>query len=307
MASQKSRPKSQPNLPPGRARAAVTPPSSLGENPLLDAVSKSLGRISIQQLRVVFGTGKQSFLAVENFSLEITPGEFVCLIGPSGCGKSTVLNSIAGFIPPTQGSVWVDDRLIEQPGGDRGMVFQQPSLFPWKTVLRNIAHGPLMTGKPKAEAYRIAEEFLQMVGLAKFAKHYPMTLSGGMQQRVAIARALANSPQVLLMDEPFGALDAQTRFMMQENLLNLWEELKPTIVFVTHDIDEAIFLADRVVVMSANPGPILKDLSIRLPRPRSIDLLLDPQFAALKKDCFDLIRRESLLAFEQQTLGAVII
>ena len=261
------------------------------------------GYIAIEQLSIAFGSGKQSFLAVENFSLEIYPGEFVCLIGPSGCGKSTVLNSIAGFIAPTQGTVSVDNRLIDCPGGDRGMVFQQPSLFPWKTVLGNVAHGPLMAGNSKTIALRIAQDFLEMVGLVKFAKHYPMMLSGGMQQRVAIARALANSPPVLLMDEPFGALDAQTRFMMQENLLKLWEDLKTTVVFVTHDIDEAIFLADRVVVMSANPGQILKDISISLPRPRAIEILLDQNFAILKKDCFDLIRQESLLAFEQQKKG----
>lgn len=258
------------------------------------------GRISIGQLSVVFGEGRQSFLAVEKFSLEIPAGEFVCLIGPSGCGKSTVLNTIAGFITPSRGAVTVDDCVIEEPGGDRGMVFQQPSLFPWKTVLGNVAHGPRMAGKPKAVAHKIAQDFLQMVGLAKFANRYPMMLSGGMQQRVAIARALANSPRVLLMDEPFGALDAQTRFMMQENLLKLWAELKTTVVFVTHDIDEAIFLGDRVVVMSANPGRILKNIEVPLPRPRTSDLLVDPTFSALKKDCFDLIRQESLQAFEQQ-------
>lgn len=257
-----------------------------------------LGHISIQQLSIIFGTGKQSFLAVEDFSLHVNPGEFVCLIGPSGCGKSTVLNTVAGFISPTKGSVLVDDHMIEEPGGDRGMVFQQPSLFPWKTVLDNVAHGPLMAGKPKTTAYKIAHDFLQMVGLARFSKNYPMKLSGGMQQRVAIARALANSPRVLLMDEPFGALDAQTRFMMQENLLKLWESLKTTVVFVTHDIDEAIFLGDRVVVMSANPGRILKDIQIPLPRPRSSDLLTTNQFSTLKKDCFDLIRQESLRTFE---------
>lgn len=268
-----------------------------------NSIAGQSGHIVIEQLSISFDTGRQSFLAVEDVSLEIYPGEFVCLIGPSGCGKSTVLNSIAGFIAPTQGTVSVDNRRIDRPGGDRGMVFQQPSLFPWKTVLGNVAHGPLMAGKSKAAAHRIAQDFLEMVGLVKFAKHYPMMLSGGMQQRVAIARALANSPQVLLMDEPFGALDAQTRFMMQENLLKLWEDLKTTVVFVTHDIDEAIFLADRVVVMSANPGRVLKDISISLPRPRSIEILLDQNFAILKKDCFDLIRQESLLAFEQQKMG----
>ncbi|EDX87264.1 ABC transporter, ATP-binding protein, putative [Synechococcus sp. PCC 7335] len=248
----------------------------------------------------MFGEGKHSFLAIDQFSLDVPAGEFVCLIGPSGCGKSTVLNTIAGFITPSQGTVAVDGYVIEEPGGDRGMVFQQPSLFPWKTVLGNVAHGPRMAGKPKVNAHKIAQDLLQMVGLAKFAKRYPMMLSGGMQQRVAIARALANSPRVLLMDEPFGALDAQTRFMMQENLLTLWSELKTTVVFVTHDIDEAIFLGDRVVVMSANPGQILKNIKISLPRPRTSDLLVDPTFSALKKDCFDLIRQESLQAFEQQ-------
>lgn len=269
-----------------------------------DPLPLQQGYILIQKLSIVFGTGKQSFTAVENFSLEVNPGEFVCLIGPSGCGKSTVLNSIAGFIPPTQGSVSVDNRAIDQPGGDRGMVFQQPSLFPWKTVRENVAHGPLMAGKSKAESYQLAQEFLQMVGLLKFAKHYPKTLSGGMQQRVAIARALANFPRVLLMDEPFGALDAQSRFMMQENLLKLWEDLKTTVVFVTHDIEEAIFLGDRVVVMSANPGRILEDIEIALPRPRSTELLMEPNFLDFKKDCFNLIRKESLRAFEQQTMGA---
>ncbi len=266
----------------------------------MNSLSNQQGHISIQQLSVVFGTGKQSFLAVEEFSLQVNAGEFVCLIGPSGCGKSTVLNTLAGFIAANHGSVLVDGHLIEGPGGDRGMVFQQPSLFPWKTVLGNVAHGPLMAGKPKAAAHKIAQDFLQMVGLAKFAKNYPMMLSGGMQQRVAIARALSNFPRVLLMDEPFGALDAQTRFMMQENLLKLWENLKTTVVFVTHDIDEAIFLGDRVVVMSANPGRIIKDINIPLSRPRVSDLLVDTQFSALKKECLDLIRQESLQAFEQQ-------
>ncbi|NEQ53364.1 MAG: ABC transporter ATP-binding protein [Leptolyngbya sp. SIO3F4] len=278
----------------------MKPEISLSTRHSNNSTAGQSGHIVIEQLSISFNTGKESFLAVENVSLAVYPGEFVCLIGPSGCGKSTVLNSIAGFITPTQGTVSVDNRLVELPGGDRGMVFQQPSLFPWKTVLANVAHGPLMAGKSKAVAHRIAHDFLEMVGLVKFAKHYPMMLSGGMQQRVAIARALANSPQVLLMDEPFGALDAQTRFMMQENLLKLWEDLKTTVVFVTHDIDEAIFLADRVVVMSANPGRILKDIRIPLPRPRSIEVLLDKEFSILKKDCFELIRQESLLAFEQQ-------
>ncbi|MBW4639668.1 MAG: ABC transporter ATP-binding protein [Gloeocapsa sp. UFS-A4-WI-NPMV-4B04] len=259
------------------------------------------GYINIQDLSIVFGKGKNSFVAVERISLEIPPGQFVCLVGPSGCGKSTVLSAIAGFVAPTYGTIQVDGRVVRKPAGERGMVFQQPSLFPWKTVLGNVAHGPLMSGKSKVESHRLAREFLQMVGLANFADSYPATLSGGMQQRVAIARALANFPRVLLMDEPFGALDAQTRIMMQENLLKLWEELRTTVVFVTHDIDEAIFLGDRVVIMSANPGCILADLPICLSQPRNPEVLIEPAFANLKKDCFELIRRESLLAFEQQS------
>jgi NitT/TauT family transport system ATP-binding protein len=181
------------------------------------------------------------------------------------------------------------------------MVFQRPSLFPWKTVLGNVAHGPRMAGKSKAQAYRLAKEFLEMVGLANFANSYSTTLSGGMQQRVAIARALVNYPRVLLMDEPFGALDAQMRILMQENLLRLWEQFRSTVVFVTHDIDEAIFLSDRNVIMGANPGRILADLSVSLPRPRTSELMLEPNFVELKRKCFNLIRRESLLVFEQQS------
>jgi NitT/TauT family transport system ATP-binding protein len=256
------------------------------------------GAVSIKNLSLLYKQAGQPFLAVDDFCLDILPGQFVCLIGPSGCGKSSVLNSVGGFVSPSKGTVQVDGQIIRRPGGDRGMVFQQPSLFPWKTVIQNIAHGPLMNGKSKQEAFRIASQFLNMVGLAKTAMSYPMSLSGGMQQRVAIARALANAPQVLLMDEPFGALDAQTRFMMQENLIKLWHDLKTTILFVTHDIDEAIFMADRVVVMSANPGRLLNDITVALPRPRSIKTFLEPEFAILKNRCFDLIRRESLIAFD---------
>ncbi len=258
------------------------------------------GQISIKEITLTYNESGKSFLAVDNFSLEIMSGEFVCLIGPSGCGKSSVLNCIGGFIRPSYGAVKMDDQLITRPGSDLGMVFQQPSLFPWKTVIQNIAHGPLMKGKSKKESYYIAQAFLKLVGLSKTASFYPSSLSGGMQQRVAIARALANAPNVLLMDEPFGALDAQTRFMMQENLMKLWHELKTTVVFVTHDIDEAIFLADRVIIMSANPGRIIKDLRVSIPRPRSIKSMLEPEFSTLKNQCFDLIRQQSLLAFDEK-------
>jgi NitT/TauT family transport system ATP-binding protein len=261
---------------------------------------KHQGNIDIQDLCIVFGSGRSSFVAVEDISLNITSGEFICIIGPSGCGKSTVLNAIAGFTQPATGQVLVDGQIIQKPGGDRGMVFQQPSLFPWKTVLNNVAHGPLMSGHSKQVSQTLAREFLQIVGLANFENNYPMTLSGGMQQRVAIARALANYPRVLLMDEPFGALDAQTRYMMQENLLRLWDELRITVVFVTHDIDEALLLGDRVVVMSAAPGRVIEDIRVNFERPRDSDLLMDSRFLALKKKCFSLIKKESLFAFEQQ-------
>ncbi|MDZ4872205.1 MAG: Bicarbonate transport ATP-binding protein CmpD [Chroococcidiopsis cubana SAG 39.79] len=259
------------------------------------------GHIQIQDLTIAYGRGKSCFIAVERVSLDIHPGQFVCLIGPSGCGKSTILNAIAGFVQPTDGTVQVDGQVIQTAGGDRGMVFQHPSLFPWKTVLENVAHGPRMAGKSRTQAHKLAKEFLEMVGLTSFANNYPATLSGGMQQRVAIARALVNYPRVLLMDEPFGALDAQMRILMQEQLLKLWEDFKTTVVFVTHDIDEAIFLGDRVAIMSANPGHILADLSVNLARPRHPELTLEPNFAELKRRCFDLVRQESLLVFERQS------
>ncbi len=264
------------------------------------ASQKDYGHIVIEDVEIVFGKGASANQAVKKTSLDIRPGEFVCILGPSGCGKSTLLNSIAGYVTPTRGIVSVDDTEVTGPGPDRGMVFQQYSLFPWKTIRDNIAFGPMVAGRTNVECSSIANTFLEMVGLSKFAEKYPAELSGGMQQRVGIARALANYPSVLLMDEPFGALDAQTRLMMQENLLSLWSEFGITVVFVTHDVDEAIFLADRVLVMSAGPGSIIDDLKIGLPRPRDPAVATSPEFMALKKICLDQIRAESLRAFEQQ-------
>ncbi|WP_420336658.1 ABC transporter ATP-binding protein [Roseibium sp.] len=261
---------------------------------------KDCGHIVIEDVEIVFGKGADANQAVKKTSLDIRPGEFVCILGPSGCGKSTLLNSIAGYVKPTSGTVLVDDREVDGPGPDRGMVFQQYSLFPWKNIRENIAFGPKVAGRTNVECSSIANTFLEMVGLSKFADKYPAELSGGMQQRVGIARALANYPSVLLMDEPFGALDAQTRLMMQENLLSLWSEFGITVVFVTHDVDEAIFLADRVLIMSASPGSIIDDLKIGLPRPRDPSVATSPEFMALKKICLDQIRAESLRAFEQQ-------
>ena len=262
------------------------------------------GRIMIENLTVTFGDAAAQRTAVDRVSLEVTPGEFVCVLGPSGCGKSTVLNVIAGFIAPDAGHVSIDGVAIEKPGADRGVVFQQPTLFPWKTVLQNIAYGPRVAGRSRADAENIARRFMAMVGLAACADDYPQALSGGMQQRVGIARALANSPNVLLMDEPFGSLDAQTRTMMQEVLLGIWEELHTTVLFVTHDIEEAIFLADRVIVMSAGPGRVIDDIPVALPRPRHPDVVYAPEFIRLKRRCAGLIRTESLRAFKQQDAAA---
>jgi NitT/TauT family transport system ATP-binding protein len=258
------------------------------------------GRVRAEDVTIAFEGEVSATVAVEKVNLEIEPAEFVCLLGPSGCGKSTLLNAIAGFLAPTHGRLTLDGAPIQRPGPDRGMVFQQHSLFPWKTVLGNVMFGPLMAGHGVLEAEQTARTFLEMVGLSAFTDRYPMTLSGGMQQRVGIARALANYPTVLLMDEPFGALDAQTRTMMQESLLKIWDGFKLTVIFVTHDIDEAVFLADRVLVMSAAPGRIIAEYRVDLERPRTPDTVLTPAFTRLKKECMDWIRRESLIAFEQQ-------
>jgi NitT/TauT family transport system ATP-binding protein len=283
-----------------RRHPPARPAERKGQRP-----SVTKGHVRIDTVSVLFGEGRSAHLAVDDVTLDVLPGQFVCLLGPSGCGKSTLLNCVAGFELPTAGTVSVDSQPVSGPGPDRGMVFQQYSLFPWKTVLENVAFGPRMAGHAPAECESIARTFLSMVGLHDFAGRYPATLSGGMKQRVGIARALANQPSVLLMDEPFGALDAQTRAMMQENLLRLWEEFGTTVMFVTHDVDEAIFLADRVVVMSASPGRIIGDLTVPIPRPRTADAYTSDEFVTLKRRCIELIRTETLRAFEQQNQGAV--
>jgi NitT/TauT family transport system ATP-binding protein len=272
-------------------------PSIAGERTVARTV------ISVADLSIVFDTPQGQVIAVDRVTFSVDHGEFVCLVGPSGCGKSTVLNTIAGLETPYSGEVTVDGTPMRRPRPDVGMVFQQPHLFPWKSVRKNIAHGPRMLGKSRSEARAIADGLIEMIGLNRFADAYPHTLSGGMQQRVAIARALANQPRVLLMDEPFGALDAQTRSVMQDSLLELRERIDATVVFVTHDIDEAILLADRVLIMSAGPGRILRDLGVTLPRPRSNAIMLDPAYLALKKDCLDLIRSEGRRAFDQSSAG----
>lgn len=259
------------------------------------------GSIAIRDVSVRFRGRAGEVTAVEGLSAEIAGGQFVAILGPSGCGKSTLLNAIAGFITPDSGEILVDGVRIERPGADRGVVFQQPALFPWKTVYQNIALGPRMLGLNAKAISERTSHFMELVGLMQFARYYPEQLSGGMQQRVGIARALANRPNVLLMDEPFGALDAQTRELMQESLLRIWDDLKTTLVFVTHDIEEALFLSERVLLMSARPGRFIADINVAIQRPRSPDIVVSAEFIALKKQCRDLIRIESIKAFEQQS------
>lgn len=227
--------------------------------------------------------------AVRDVSLKVDEGDFVAVVGPSGCGKSTILNMIAGFVSITSGRILVDGREIKGPGPDRGVVFQSFALFPWKTVSENVTFGPKMRGVGKAERARIAQEYLALAGLSHAADLYPNELSGGMQQRVGVVRALANNPDVLLMDEPFASVDAQTRMTLQEELTRIWEERRPTIVFITHDVAEAVFLANRVVVLSK--GSILEEVDIPLARPRSWDKLVeDDDFKAMSNRVLQLVR-----------------
>jgi NitT/TauT family transport system ATP-binding protein len=227
--------------------------------------------------------------AVHDVSLTVRQGEFVSIVGPSGCGKTTLLNMIAGFIPVSAGEILLDGRAVNGPGPERGVVFQSFALFPWKTVLENVGFGPKMCGLSRTECDKIAREYLALTGLAHAAGRYPNELSGGMQQRVGVARALANNPDVLLMDEPFASVDAQTRMTLQEELTRIWQERRPTIIFITHDVGEAVFLADRLVVLSE--GRVLKELEVPLPRPRAWDLLIeDGAFKALSAQALQLVR-----------------
>lgn len=254
------------------------------------------GHVAIQNLSVTFGNGNGQVQAVNDVSLEVAPGEFVSIVGPSGCGKSTLLNVVAGFVNPTLGDVRVDDKSIKGPGADRGMVFQQYSLFPWLSVRRNVEFGLKMQGMANSQRETVARTLLGLAGLLSFENHYPDQLSGGMRQRVGIVRALATSPQVLLMDEPFGALDAQTRVVMQQILTNIWQKFRLSVLFITHDIEESIFLSDTVHVMTARPGRIKATLKVPLPRPRTQEMVTSAEFLALKGTLRELIREESLIA-----------
>ncbi len=227
--------------------------------------------------------------AVQDVSIEVPEGEFVCIVGPSGCGKTTILNMVAGFLPVSGGEIVVDGRAVSGPGPDRGVVFQSHALFPWKTVLENVAFGPKMRGVGLEKREAIAREYLALAGLSHAAERYPNELSGGMQQRVGVVRALANEPAVLLMDEPFASVDAQTRMTLQEELTRIWQERRPTIIFITHDVPEAVFLANRVVVLSK--GRVLEEVEIDLPRPRSWGTLIeDERFKTLSSRVLQLVR-----------------
>jgi NitT/TauT family transport system ATP-binding protein len=253
-------------------------------------------KLHIHNVSKTYCSDGQEVLAIDEIDLKIKNKEFATILGPSGCGKSTLLRIVAGLIKPTKGIVRLDGNVITRPGQDRGMVFQSYTLFPWLTVTENIRFGLEISGMPKTKQEQIAQEFVEKVGLKGFEKTYPRGLSGGMKQRVAIARALANNPAILLLDEPFGALDAQTRALMQELLTQIWEELHKTILFVTHDVEEAIFLSDRVFIMTARPGKIKAEIDISLERPRNYEIKATESFLNLKKQALALIREEAIKA-----------
>ena len=247
-------------------------------------------RLKVENVSLRYQTPAGStFTALEQVSLEVPDQQFAVLVGPSGCGKSSLLYLTAGLAEPTSGEIFVGGKQVDGPGADRGMVFQGYTLFPWLTVRQNIEFGLKRRGMPSRERKEIVEFYLNEVGLLRFADNYSKQLSGGMMQRVAIARALANDPQILLMDEPFGALDSQTRLQMQQLLLKVWEHSKKTVLFVTHDIDEAILLGDRIFVMGARPGRIKEVLDVPMQRPRNLDMVMDPEFIKMKRSIFHLL------------------
>ena len=251
-------------------------------------------KLKIDHVRKVYQGRNGAVTALNGVDFEIKENEFICVVGPSGCGKSTLLNIIAGLEEATEGAVYIDDRKIEGTGVERGVVFQQYALFPWMTVLKNVMFGPTLQGKSAAEAKEIAMKYIQMVQLEDFVDHYPKELSGGMKQRVAIARAYANNPEVLLMDEPFGALDAQTRTQLQSELLEMREKERKTCFFITHDVEEAIILAQRVVIMSARPGRIKDVVDIDIPYPRDQETKMSQRFLELKNHIWGQVYQEYL-------------
>lgn len=251
-------------------------------------------KVRIENVKKVWSTRNGQIVALNGVNLDIRENEFICVVGPSGCGKSTLLNIIAGLEEPTEGAAYIDDKKITSTGVERGVVFQQYALFPWMTVLKNVMFGLKLQGKKNEEAKEIAMKYIKMVQLEEFVNHYPKELSGGMKQRVAIARAYAVNPEVLLMDEPFGALDAQTRTQLQTELLETWEKEQKTCFFITHDVDEAIILAQKVVIMSARPGRIKEIVDIDIPYPRTQETKMSPRFLELKNYIWSQVYQEYL-------------
>ena len=262
-----------------------------------------MAEIVLDRIGKVFPTSGAPTRALEEISLKIRDGQFVSVVGPSGCGKTTLLNLIAGFEQPTSGRVLVDGRPVERPGPDRGVVFQEPGLLPWLSTRDNIAIGMRIQGRGKAEIDKRVDGLLQAMGLSPFRNRYPFELSGGMRQRAAIARALALDPRVLLMDEPFGALDAMTREIMQELLLRVWEEEQKTVLFVTHDLEEAILLSDVLCIMTARPGELKREMPIPLARPRRYSMVTSEVFVRIKAETLELIREESRRAMREEEGG----
>lgn len=257
--------------------------------------------IHIEAVSKVFATGGNEVIALKDIHLDIASGQFICLLGPSGCGKSTLLNAIAGFSHPTSGQILAGGQPITAPGPDRGMVFQEYALFPWMTIESNIAFGLEIAGKSPAEIRERVDMLLKMLGLAEFRARYPKDLSGGMRQRVAIARVLALDSPIMLMDEPFGALDALTRRNLQDELLKIWKVFGTTIVFVTHSIEESIYLADRTIVMTYRPGTIKRDVTIDLRRPRDPS---DPEFNRLKRLLGEMVMEEQQRHHQAETMAS---
>lgn len=255
-------------------------------------------KLVAHQVAHSFRVSGSSVRVLDYLNLSVEENEFVSIVGTSGCGKSTFLNIVAGLVEPDEGEIRIDGQPIEGPGRDRGVVFQSYTLFPWKTVRQNVEFALKKSALSRAERRDAVDYYIEMVGLRGFVNAYPNQLSGGMKQRVAIARALVYHPSILLMDEPFGALDAQTRGLMQELLLQVWNQSRTTILFVTHDIDEAIFLSDRVYVMTARPGTIKREVPIELERPRHYDIAMTPEFMGIKRAIVDMIREETLKGLE---------
>ena len=274
----------------------------MGIEPIaLDAPERRAGaKLLIDGVSKRFGRGADAVQAITRADVAVETGDFLCIVGPSGCGKSTLLNVVAGFERPTTGTVALDGRQIEGPGAERGVVFQQGALFSWMTVIENVAFGPRALGKPGREARQMAMELLDLVGLAGFAERFPYELSGGMQQRVGIARALANDPAMLLMDEPFAALDQQTRELLQEEIRRIWRRTGKTVMWITHSIEEALFLATHLIVMTARPGRIKAAFTASFSRDPDPLVTTSAAFAEAKRHIVGLLREESLEAQRQE-------